>query len=1012
MCNADAAQRLIEAERQHANWFKPNSWNSSDDQALKAAIVADLRRVAPSYVLPSALQRIRALHGAAARTGDSIHDAVLAEVGPDDVNWGPLVASTLPRMTPDDAKVRWGGHVRPPRLPPGQPNRRDASWNKAEKAVLRAAVEQHGSNDWPAVAAAVGGGRHPFECLSAWASTAHAVNQHKWEEQDDTALVAGMQEHLFAYTAAQGPRPVGRAASERPSYFALQVPHVGPDGLLGDGLSGNTPLANWEWLSHCLPGRRVSSIRARWELTLDPCISRHRFSPMEDAKLVHLQAAFDSDWTAAAAHMPGRTPPQIRERWQNVLDPSVSKAPWQWVEVLALARMVRQVGLSKWAAVSAALQAQGIQRSDNQCWHKWCAMVRDQPQLSALGEGAPEGDPESEAVQALLRKATQSSKVSAAHGRSAGVKHKRVVSRAGGTITALVPAVPPPSRGSKGGASRGTKRAAPPLGASSDATIPPVHIKRGRALLSSALKNAGEDPAQLAAAVATAVQSAPPTAAGSTKDTSAAPHAPTRRQEIPLPHSFLHVSQAASAGGAGTLDCTQLLQAAADVHALMRAALRCNAGHSPVDDDDTVPALTAKCTATLQEIRGAPARGVVVNTRGTGSTEAHPGALAAPRALPSSLHALWRGAQAAAAGDMGVQWMGATGAGAWAAGTPAGEAPFGGALGAVCTAHGSAVASWLTRRSTATRVLDSSLSTGQWWSALQQHVNTALSKQLQPQHSGAAYDASPPLVRIGWLPYGAPVLVWQREGVASAQAACVLPVNVHPPSAPPGCTPLKRGDAPLKAMHQHESWQLQRWSLIDTFLGQHAFPEHPLTAEQAAEAGVLFDPPCNSFFPPSHIPLSGVAPWGSAQRVATPDATQGAYEPALPIPPCAFLHSRQALSSLTQAFVPFSKMFARHGLETPCTRFSAVQSQSSRRRAAPRVGGSIHSSDSDGSWASSSDGQSTQSHAAKNSSAPQSTEAARPPSSSRPRRARQARRLDGAFMVLTDDMVDADGELL
>jgi len=980
----------------HANWFKPNSWNSGDDQALKAALHDDLRRVSPMYVLPSALQRIRALHGAEARAGDAIPDAVLAQIGTEDVRWGPLVASTLPRMTPDDARVRWGGHLRPPLTPPGQPVRRDKTWTKAEKDVLRAAVSQHGTGAWAAVAAAVEGGRHPFECLSTWATGAHAVPQHKWGEEDDNTLMAALQEHLFAYHAAS---PTAGGGGERPSFFAGRGGAMGPDGLLGDGITGNTPLANWEWVSHCLPGRRVSALRARWELMLDPGIARQRFSPYEDARLVHLQAAFDSDWTAAAAHMPGRTPPQMRERWQNVLDPTVAKTPWTWGEVLALAAAVRLLGLSKWSAVSAKLQEQGIQRSDNQCWHKWRAMVREQPALAAVGEGgaAPEGDPSAPLVQARLKKATASSKVSAAHGRSAGVKHRRVQARVGGTVTALEPAVPA-ARLAAGGVKRTASQAAAPAGTP---RVPPVQAKRGRAELHHALRQAAGDPGQLAAAVASAVQppplpvSAPPSSTESSDQTAALI---AQRTSLPMPLSLYQLGQEVSQVGAGGVDSRLLLQAAGQVHAMARAAIRCSTGSPAIDPGDPLPPLTQLCTATVGGVQGAP--GVTLPARrGTPAPDT------LPNALPASLQPLWRAAQAAAAGDVSVQWMGATGVGHAAGSGPSVEGPpLGAALGAVCTVPGSALAAWITGRSAEPRpAAQFSPTTAQWWSALEAKLAEAVALQGGEQAQTPPPSLAP--VRIAWLAHGTPVLVWQGQGPpphgCTAKDVRVV-ACVEPPLNPPS---LKRGDAPLASMHSLESWQLQRWSLVDALLTQHCAPVGVLSPQQAKEAEVQRSPPTNAHYPPSHVPVSGVPAWGAQPTGGAVDATQGAYEPALPLPPCGFLGGSRVLQ-LLNGYVPFSTMLSKQGFLIPCVPEEEHIPGSSRR--APQqsgsspAGGAGDTDESGGGWSQSSDDGHARDQAVASPS---------PAKRSRPQRARRARQLDGAFMVFNDEVVGPNGEL-
>ena len=59
------------------------------------------------------------------------------------------------------------------------------------------------------------------------------------------------------------------------------------------------------------------------------------------------------DWRAVAAAT-GRTTKQCRERWMNVLDPSISRAEWSAEEIHTLFNTHAQLG-NKWAAIAARL---------------------------------------------------------------------------------------------------------------------------------------------------------------------------------------------------------------------------------------------------------------------------------------------------------------------------------------------------------------------------------------------------------------------------------------------------------------------------------------------------------------------------------------------------------------------------------------------------------------------------------------------------------------------------------
>ena len=70
--------------------------------------------------------------------------------------------------------------------------------------------------------------------------------------------------------------------------------------------------------------------------------------------------------------MPGRTDVQVRERWCNVLDPGLTKAPWGEAEDAALRAAIAALtpaggGRVPWAAVAARVPP----RTDAQCTLRW-----------------------------------------------------------------------------------------------------------------------------------------------------------------------------------------------------------------------------------------------------------------------------------------------------------------------------------------------------------------------------------------------------------------------------------------------------------------------------------------------------------------------------------------------------------------------------------------------------------------------------------------------------------------
>lgn len=62
---------------------------------------------------------------------------------------------------------------------------------------------------------------------------------------------------------------------------------------------------------------------------LDPSIVKGAWTSVEDALLGELVKKYgEKDWSKIAEHIPGRIGKQVRERWRNHVDPSISRLEW------------------------------------------------------------------------------------------------------------------------------------------------------------------------------------------------------------------------------------------------------------------------------------------------------------------------------------------------------------------------------------------------------------------------------------------------------------------------------------------------------------------------------------------------------------------------------------------------------------------------------------------------------------------------------------------------------------
>ncbi|CAG8647777.1 13911_t:CDS:10 [Cetraspora pellucida] len=307
--------------------FKSTRWTLSEKDALRRGVQDhNMRREA-----------LRAM-----REGRSIQSVekmskILFLYNVEEINWSQIAKQYVPTKTKEECIIQWTNH--------DHPCINNDEWTTLETKKLLEIVEQNNCRNWQKIALELGirssvlfvdfcigeftiyffisffslsqqTNRTAAECFKQY--NKQSSDPRKWSKEEDNILIRAVD-------------------------------------LYGE--------KNWQQVAHCLDNRTGQQCLHRWTKTLNPAIRRGRWKKEEDEALRNAVSIYGAgNWVKVQQYVLGRTDVQCRERWMNVLNPSIKKDSWTKEEDTKLLELVKSIGVGKWAKISAFMDG----RTDNQ----------------------------------------------------------------------------------------------------------------------------------------------------------------------------------------------------------------------------------------------------------------------------------------------------------------------------------------------------------------------------------------------------------------------------------------------------------------------------------------------------------------------------------------------------------------------------------------------------------------------------------------------------------------------
>lgn len=302
----EADRKQYEAMQEYRRWVdRPSKWSPKEQQMLREGVLTACRKV---LIGRTPVSDPGTIHEHVALI-QRMSDLDLLGVALNGVDWEYVSQHHMHAgRSAIDCRIQWINN-QDPRL-------NNESWSKDELSLLKDLIEKHTPNGkWNEIAAELKTGRVGWQCLAAYQRHLRKdLLKGRWSAEEDARLLKLVDECS------------------------------GPDGQV-----------NWPRVTNAIHDRTAAQCIHRYYKALDPSIRRGRWTLEEDEMLRLGVSLHAHDWYLVCRWVPHRTDMQCRERWMNVLHPSLKQEKFTVEEDALLLKTVAEAGgPGSWAAIQSA----------------------------------------------------------------------------------------------------------------------------------------------------------------------------------------------------------------------------------------------------------------------------------------------------------------------------------------------------------------------------------------------------------------------------------------------------------------------------------------------------------------------------------------------------------------------------------------------------------------------------------------------------------------------------------